>query len=69
LADRRFKSIDLFRFIDKLGWKYCIRCTNDTLVKIEGKEKIKYLRDITPIKRVVKKFNKVGSSRNFVINY
>jgi hypothetical protein len=50
LADRGFKSIDLFQFIDKLGWKYCIRCTNDVLVKIEGKEKIKYLRDITPLK-------------------
>ncbi len=59
LADRGFKSIDLFSFIDKLGWKYCIRCTNDMLVKIEGKDKIKYLRDITPIKRGVKKFNRV----------
>lgn len=59
LADRGFRSIDLFRFIDKLGWKYCIRCTNDMLVKIEGKEKIKYLRDITPIKKGAKKFNGV----------
>lgn len=59
LADRGFKSIDLFRFIDSIGWKYCIRCTNDLLVKIEGKDKIKYLRDISPIKKVVKKFNGV----------
>jgi hypothetical protein len=59
LADRGFRSIDLFRFIDKLGWKYCIRCTNDMLVKIEGKEKIKYLRDIIPIKKGAKKFNGV----------
>jgi len=59
LADRGFKSIDLFRFIDKLSWKYCIRCTNDMLVKIEEKKKIKYLRDITPIKKGVKKFNRV----------
>lgn len=59
LADRGFRSIDLFRFIDKLGWKYCIRCTNDMLVKIEGKEKIKYLRDITTIKKGAKKFNGV----------
>jgi hypothetical protein len=57
LGDRGFKSIDLFRFINELGWKYCIRCTNDMLVKIEGKEKLKYLRDITPIKKCVKKFN------------
>jgi hypothetical protein len=28
LAYGGFKSIDLFRFIDKLGWKYCIRCAN-----------------------------------------
>lgn len=37
LADRGFKSIDLFMFIDNLGCKYCISCTNDMLVKIEGK--------------------------------
>jgi hypothetical protein len=59
LADRGFKSIDLFKFIDKLSWKYCIRCTNDVLVKIEDKEKIKYLRDIHPIKKGIKKFNGV----------
>nr|WP_286161368.1 transposase [Clostridium sp. KNHs214] len=51
LADRGFKSIDLFKFIDRLSWQYCIRCTNDMLVTIEGKKKIKYLRDITPIKK------------------
>lgn len=49
----------MFRFIDKLSWKYCIRCTNDMLIKIKGKKKIKYLRHITPIKRGVKKFNSV----------
>lgn len=59
LGDRGFKSIDLFKFIDKIKWKYCIRCTNDMLVKIEEKNKIKYLRDITPIKKAVKKFNGV----------
>lgn len=59
LADRGFKSVDLFRFIDTLGWKYCIRCTNDVHVKIEGKNKIKYLRDIKPIKNIVKKYNEV----------
>ncbi|AGK96083.1 IS4 family transposase [Clostridium pasteurianum] len=57
LADRGFKSIDLFKFINKIGWKYCIRCTNDMLVNIEGKEKIKYLRDIKTLKKGVKKFN------------
>ena len=59
LGDRGFKSVDLFKFINELGLKYCIRCTNDMLVKIEGKKKIKYLRDITPIKNYVKKFNKI----------
>lgn len=57
LGDRGFKSVDLFKFINEFGLKYCIRCTNDMLVKIEGKKKIKYLRDITPIKNCVKKFN------------
>lgn len=59
LADRGFKSIDLFKFIDKIGWKYCIRCTNDMLVNIEGKEKIKYLRDIKTLKKGVKKLNRI----------
>lgn len=59
LADRGFKSVDLFKFIDKLGWKYCIRCTNDVRVKIEGKSKIKYLRDIKPLKNIVRKYNGV----------
>lgn len=59
LADREFKSIDLFKFINKIGWKYCIRCTNYILVKIEEKKKIKYLRDIATIKKGVKKFNGV----------
>ncbi len=30
LADRGFKSIVLFRFIDKIGWKYYIRCISHT---------------------------------------
>jgi hypothetical protein len=59
LADRGFKSVDLFKFIDNLGWQYCIRCTNDVHVKIEGKNKINYLRDIKPIKNIVKKYNEV----------
>jgi hypothetical protein len=37
--------VDLFKFIDKIGWKYCIRCTNDMTVEIKGKDKIKYLLD------------------------
>ncbi len=59
LADRGFKSIDLFKYIDKIGWKYCIRCTNDMIVKIEGNKKVKYLKDINPIKDKAKKFNGV----------
>ena len=39
LADRGFKSIDLFKFIDEnLKWKYCIRCTKDLLIFIDGKK-------------------------------
>lgn len=60
LADRGFKSIDLFEFIDKkLGWKYCIRCTNDILVEISGNEKVKKLKDISPRKRRTKHLNNV----------
>ena len=41
LADRGFKSIDLFKFIDEtLKWKYCIRCTKDMGISIVGKSKI-----------------------------
>jgi hypothetical protein len=57
LGDRGFKSIDLFKFIDKIGWKYSIRCTNDMLVKMEGRNKLKYLRDITPIEKAKKQSN------------
>ena len=42
LADRGFKSIDLFKFIDEvLQWKYCIRCTKDLGISIANKRKIK----------------------------
>ena len=45
LADRGFKSIDLFKFIDEtLKWKYCIRCTKDMRISIAGKRKIKKTR-------------------------
>jgi hypothetical protein len=51
LADRGFKSVDLFEFIDKdLNWKYCIRCTKDLGISIEGSPKIKKLEDIIPPK-------------------
>lgn len=42
LADRGFKSVDLFKFIDEtLQWKYCIRCTKDLGISIVGKNKIR----------------------------
>jgi hypothetical protein len=59
LADRGFKSVDLFKVIDKIGWKYCIRCTNGVTVEIKGKDKIKYLRDIKPFKSDIRKFNNI----------
>ncbi|TYQ17890.1 UNVERIFIED_CONTAM: hypothetical protein Cloal_0275 [Acetivibrio alkalicellulosi] len=35
IADRGFKSVDLFEFISNdLRWKYCIRCTKDVGVEI-----------------------------------
>ena len=58
LADRGFKSVDLFNFIDeKLKWKYCIRCTKDVYVKIENK--IMKLQDIKPLKKKTKYYNGV----------
>lgn len=60
LADRGFKSIDLFKFIDEiLEWKYCIRCTKDLLIYINGKNKTKKLEDITPVKGRTKHFNNI----------
>ena len=39
LADRGFKSMDLFKFIDEtLKWKYCIKCTKDLSISIDGKK-------------------------------
>lgn len=63
LADRGFKSIDLFKYIDRLGWKYCIRCTNDMIIKIEDNKKVRYLKDINPIKSRVKKFSDILLSK------
>ncbi|MDY2631086.1 MAG: transposase [Clostridium sp.] len=57
LADRGFKSIDLFKFIDEvLQWKYCIRCTKDLGISIVGKRKINKLLDIIPTKYSTKYF-------------
>ncbi|GAA0077603.1 hypothetical protein UT300005_19810 [Clostridium sp. CTA-5] len=40
LADRRFKSIDLFKFIDeKLNLKYCFRSTKYLGITIDRKFK------------------------------
>lgn len=37
LADRGFRSVELFKFIDeKLKWKYAIRCISTTNVRIEN---------------------------------
>ena len=47
LADRGFKSIDLFKFIDEtLGWKYCIRCTKYMRILIPERPEIDKLEDI-----------------------
>lgn len=60
LADRGFKSVDLFKFIDEdLQWKYCIRCTKDLLIFIDGKNKIIKLEDIIPKKFGTKHFRNI----------
>ena len=70
LADRGFKSVDLFKFIDKvLNWKYCIRCTKDLGIFIDGKRQIKKLEDITPCKGTTKHFYNVKlTAQEYVCN-
>lgn len=52
LADRGFKSTDLFKFIDEiLGWNYCIRCTKDMGIFIPEHPEIEKLEDIQTSKR------------------
>lgn len=68
LADRGFKSIMIFDYIQKeLKWKYCIRCTNDVWVNIEGK-KMK-LRDIPLLKNRTRNYSGVTlTKRKFRCN-
>ena len=66
LADRGFRSVDLFKFIDEnLKWKYCIRCTKDISISIEYKEKIKKLKDIVPCKKRTKYFKNILITKEF----
>jgi mRNA-degrading endonuclease RelE of RelBE toxin-antitoxin system len=47
LADRGFRSVELFKFIhEELKWKYAIRCIATTNVTIPNKPKIKKLSAI-----------------------
>jgi len=60
LADRGFRSVDLFKFIDeKLGWKYCIRCTKDISVSINENKKNCKLKDIKPRRNRTKHFRNI----------
>ena len=70
LADRGFKSIDLFEFIYKtLGFKYCIRCTKDLGIIIPDKPNIKKLEDIDPLKRRTKHFSNIKlTAKNYECN-
>ena len=70
LADRGFKSVDLFKFIDEtLNWKYCIRCTKDIGISIDGKNKIKKLDDIIPAKCSTKYFYNVKlTTQEYICN-
>lgn len=70
LADRGFKSVDLFEFIDKtLKFKYCIRCTKDLGITIADKPNIKKLEDIIPLKGSTKHFFDVRlTAQNYVCN-
>ena len=70
LADRGFKSVDLFKFIDEtLNWKYCIRCTKDIGISIDGKSKTKKLDDIIPAKCSTKYFYNVKlTTQEYICN-
>lgn len=70
LAERGFKSIDLFKFIDEtLKWKYCIWCTKDMGISIAGKRKIKKLDDITSRKGFTKYFYNIKlTAQEYVCN-
>ena len=70
LAERGFKSSDLFKFIDEtLKWKYCIRCTKDMGISIAGKRKIKKLDDITSRKGFTKYFYNIKlTAQEYVCN-
>ena len=70
IAERGFKSIDLFKFIDEtLKWKYCIRCTKDMGISIAGKRKIKKLDDITPRKGFTKYFYNIKlTAQEYICN-
>lgn len=70
LADRGFKSLDLFKFIEEdLQWNYCIRCTKDMLLEIENNPKIKTLSDIKTSKSRAKYFYNVKlSAKKHVCN-
>lgn len=70
LADRGFRSVDLFEFIDKtLKFKYCIRCTKDLEISIGDDSKIKKSEDITPLKGRAKHFFNIKlTSQNYICN-
>ena len=70
LADRGFKSTDLFKFIDEtLKWKYCIRCTKDLEIDINGNNKIRKLEDIIPIKGRTKYFYDIKlTAKEYICN-
>ena len=70
LADRGFKSIDLFKFIDEtLKWKYCIRCTKYMVISIVDKSKIKKLDDIIPTKWSKKYFYNIKlTAQEYICN-
>lgn len=60
LADRGFRSVELFEFIDQeLKWKYAIRCISTTNVRIPNKLEIKKLSDIKIKANKRKSFEKV----------
>ena len=64
LADRGFASINLFEYINQLGWKYYIRTKGGTKVHIEKDEVIGKLQEIEHPRRHTRFFYDVELTSN-----
>lgn len=57
LADRGFGSVELFEYIDKMGWKYYIRIKGGINIRVKEDEVIGKLEEIEHPRRIARYFN------------